>query len=158
MKTNLQSVAGPLRFYDEGDINNTLHSSVRGRLPTNTIAGFYQPEHALAALKHLSGNVELDAHLMYTVYFTAPKELSDPVMANAEDMISQVAEVDAVWKKPREGMVTLRLSGTNQEKVVDMKRTLEALLSGRIATTGLDGHAERYEIWHDFFATLSGAG
>jgi len=158
MKDNLQSVAGSLRFYYTVDIDNTLHSTVRGRLPTNTIAGFYQPEHALAALKHLSGNAELDAHLMYTVYFTAPKDLCDPVMANVEDIMSQVAGANAVWGEPREGMITLRLSGTNQEKVVDMKRILEAMLSGRIATTGLDGHAARYEIWHDFFATASGAG
>ena len=30
-----------------------------------------------------------------------------------------------------------------------MKRILEAKLSGRIATTGLDGDATRYEIWHE---------
>ena len=97
---------------------------------------------------------------MYTVYFTTLKELSDAVMVNVEDTncMLQVAEASAVWGKPREDMVTLRLSGTNQNEVVDMKRILEAKLSGRIATTGLDGHAARYEIWHDFFATASGAG
>ena len=160
MKADLESVAGSLKFYYRVDINNTLHSSVRGRLPTSHIAGFYLPEHALAALKHLSGNAELDAHLMYTVYFTTPKELSDAVMVNVEDTncMLQVAEASAVWGKPREDMVTLRLSGKNQDEVVDMKRILEAKLSGRIATTGLDGDAARYEIWHDFFATASGAG
>ncbi|KAI4651516.1 uncharacterized protein J4E78_008208 [Alternaria triticimaculans] len=160
MKADLESVAGSLKTYYRVDINNTLHSSVRGRLPTSHIAGFYLPEHALAALKHLSGNAELDAHLMYTVYFTTLKELSDAVIVNVEDTncMLQVAEASAVWGKPREDMVTLRLSGTNQNEVVDMKRILEAKLSGRIATTGLDGHAARYEIWHDFFATASGAG
>lgn len=38
-----------------------------------------------------------------------------------------------------------------------MKRILEAIFSGRVATAGLGGHAARYEIWHDFFATASGA-
>ncbi|KAI4956290.1 hypothetical protein J4E91_000501 [Alternaria rosae] len=130
---------------------------MRGRLYTNTIAGFYQPEHALAAVKHLSGNPEVDTHVMYTVYFTAPKELSDAVLVDVEDIMSQVPEASAAWEKPRQGMVTLRISGTDQEKVVDMKRILEAIFSGRVATAGLGGHAARYEIWHNFFATASGA-
>lgn len=151
MKGVLQSVAGPLRFCHRPP--PTIH----GRWHTNTIAGFYQPEHALAALKHLSSSPGVDAHMMYTVYFTALKELSDAVLVDVEDIMSQIPEATAVWEEPRNGMVTLRLSGTNREKIIDMKRVLEAIFAGRVATAGLGGHATQYEIWHEFFATAPGA-
>jgi hypothetical protein len=156
MKGVLQSVAGPLRFCHRSR-NWRPHPAVRARWHTHTIAGFYQPEHVLAALKHLSGDPEVDAHIMYTVYFTSPKELSDAVLVDVEDIVSQIPEVNADWEDARNGMVTLRLSGIDQEKVVDTKRILEAIFAGRVAAAGLGGHATQYEIWHDFFATAPGA-
>ena len=120
----------------------------------HTIAGFYQPEHAHAALKHFGGSPGFDTKLIFTVYFTASKELSDAVLLDVEDVASQIHEVHTNWEEARNGMVTLRLSGTKQEKVVDMKRILEAIYTGRIATKGRQGL--RYEIWHDFFATPPG--
>jgi hypothetical protein len=143
MKAALQSVAGALRFCHRS------HPTIRGRWPTNVIAGFYQPEHVHAALKHFSGDLNVEACLVYTVYFTAPEELSDAVLLDVEDIVSQTLEARIVWEEPRDGMVTLRLSGTNQESVVDMKNILEAIYSGRVATEGI-------EIWHDFFATAPG--
>jgi hypothetical protein len=157
MKGVLQSVAGPLRFCHKMETGNRPHAIVRGRWHTNTIAGFYQPEHALAALKHLSGISGVDAHVVYTVYFTGPKELSDAVLVDVEDIMSQIPEATAVWEEPRNSMVTLRLSRTDREKVVDTKKILEAIFAGRVATARLSGHATRYEIWHNFFATAPGA-
>ncbi|KAF1847450.1 uncharacterized protein K460DRAFT_374509 [Cucurbitaria berberidis CBS 394.84] len=148
IKGVLQSVAGPLRFCHRPP------PDVRGRWHGNTIAGFYHPEHAQAALKHFSGSTEIEVQVVYTVYFTAPKELSDVVLLDVEDIASQIPEAKITWEEPRGGMVTLRLSGTRQENIVDMKRILEAIYAGRIATSSLQ--ATRYEIWHDFFATPPG--
>ncbi|CAO2651564.1 Nn.00g041340.m01.CDS01 [Neocucurbitaria sp. VM-36] len=148
MKAVLQSVAGPLRFCHKPP------PIMRGRWHANTIAGFYQPEHARAALKHFSGSTGVEVRLVYTVYFTAPKELSDVVLLDVEDIAAQIPEARIVWEEPRAGMVTLRLSGTSREDIVDMKRIFEAIYAGRIATRRLQG--ARYEIWHDFFATPPG--
>ncbi|KNG48053.1 Zinc finger, C6HC-type [Stemphylium lycopersici] len=150
MKGVLQSVAGPLRFC------NRPHSTMHGRWHTNTIAGFYQPEHALAAFKHFDGNPDVEVRMVYTVYFTAPKELSDAILLDVEEIVSQIPEAIITWEDPRDGMVTLRLSGTEQEKVVVAKRILEAIYAGRVATASSGGNATRYEIWHDFFATAPG--
>jgi hypothetical protein len=152
----LHSVAGAPRFCYKA------HSSIGGLWNTNTIAGFHQPEHALAALKYFSGNSDVDAQVVYTVYFRAPKELSDAVLLDVEEIMSQTAEAEVVWEKPKkdmhtkQDMVTLRLSGTDREEIVDMKRILEAIFAGRVATAGRDGSGKRYEIWHDFFATPPG--
>lgn len=148
LKGVLQSVAGPLRF-----CHRSL-PTLKGKWHANTIAGFYQPEHAQAAMKHFSGSTDVEVRLVYTVYFTAPKELSDVVLLDVEDIASQIPEAVITWEEPRGGMVTLRLSGTNQETIVDMKRILEAIYAGRIATTNVQ--SARYEIWHDFFATPPG--
>ncbi|KAJ4363523.1 hypothetical protein N0V83_009818 [Neocucurbitaria cava] len=148
MKAVLQSVAGPLRFCHRPP------PTVRGRWHANTIAGFYQPEHAQAALKHFTRSTEVEVWLIYTVYFTATKELSDVVLLDVEEITVQDPEIRIAWEEPRAGMVTLRLSGTKQESVVDMKRVLEAIYAGCVATRGLP--AARYEVWHDFFATPPG--
>ncbi|KAF2819400.1 hypothetical protein CC86DRAFT_413094 [Ophiobolus disseminans] len=41
--------------------------------------GFFQPEHALRALSVLKSVLDLQACLLYTIYVTAPKEISDAV-------------------------------------------------------------------------------
>ncbi|KAF1935682.1 hypothetical protein EJ02DRAFT_460159 [Clathrospora elynae] len=148
MKAVLQSVAGPLRFC------HRPHPTVYDYWLTDTIAGFYQPEHAHAALKHFRGDPWVVARLVYTVYFTAAKELSDAVLVDVEEIASQIPEAKVVWEEPRNGNVTLRMSGTDKEKVVDMKRVIEAIFAGRVASGGLQ--AAQYEIWHDFFATAPG--
>lgn len=148
LKGLLQSVAGPLRFCHRPP------PDVQGRWHTNTIAGFYQPEHAQAALKHFNGSTEVEVCLVYTVYFTATKELSDAVLVDVEEIASQTPEIRIAWDEPKNGMVTLRLSGIDQERIVDMKRIFEAIFAGRVATGG--PQIDRYEIWHDFFATPPG--
>ncbi|CAA9963357.1 ariadne ring protein [Pyrenophora teres f. maculata] len=163
----LHSIAGALRFCHRSN------QDIRGRWNTSTLAGFYQPEHALEAIKHFNGLPHVDVHLIYNLYFTAPRHLSDAVLADVRDVMSQVPDVNAVWEESRNDMVTLRLSGVNQQQAVDLKRILEALFAGHIATSRdlnpvikgeLDietaeklGPTTQQEIWHDFFRTASGA-
>ncbi|KAH7359621.1 hypothetical protein BKA66DRAFT_562258 [Pyrenochaeta sp. MPI-SDFR-AT-0127] len=148
VKSMLQCFAGPTRFCHRAP------PGLQGSLPFNTIAGFYQPEHARAALKLYNGSDDVEICLVYTVYFTAPKELSDAVLLDIEEIASQTPETIVAWEEPRNGMVTMRLSGTNRGKIVDVKKIFEAIFAGRVATGSLQ--ASRYEIWHDFFATAPG--
>ncbi|KAF1831478.1 hypothetical protein BDW02DRAFT_600793 [Decorospora gaudefroyi] len=152
MTAVLESVAGALRFCHRSD------PFPRGRWHTNTIAGFFQPEQTLAVLKNFSGNPNVEAYLIYTVYFSAPKELTDAVRLDVAEIMSQTADAMAVWEGPRSGMASLRLSGARREKVLDMKKVLEAIFSGRVVTTAtlLGGRITQHEIWHDFFATAPG--
>ncbi|EOA83241.1 hypothetical protein ACJQWK_00167 [Exserohilum turcicum] len=151
MKRVLQSFIGPFRFYRKAP------STIYGRWPTNSIVGFYQPEHALAASKYFKSNPDVEVQILYTVYFTAPKELFDAVLLDVEEVMSQIPEGNATWDdSPKHGMVTLRLSGTDRESIVDMKRILEAIFAGRIATAEQGGRTTQHEIWHNFFATAPG--
>jgi hypothetical protein len=152
----LHSVAGVPRFFRQSQ------PSIHGRWETNKVAGFYQPEHALAALKHFNGDPNVETQKLYTVYFTAPKEVADAVLLDVEEIMSQTAKAAAVWEEPKkdmftnQDMVTLHLSGTDRGEIVDMKRILEAIFAGRVATTGRGRLGKPHEIWHDFFATPPG--
>lgn len=55
----------------------------------------------------------LEVRIVYTVYFTASKELSGAVLIDVEEIVSQIPEARITWEDPRDGMVTLRLSGTD---------------------------------------------
>jgi hypothetical protein len=138
------------------------HPSLRGRWEINKVVGFYQPEHALAAVKHFNGNPDVQAQTLYTVYITAPKELSDAVLLDVEEIMSQIVKTIATWGEPRkdmftkQDMVTLHLSGSDREEIIDLKKVLEAIFTGRIATIGRGKPPKRYEIWHDFFAMPPG--
>jgi hypothetical protein len=156
MEAMLHSVAEAPRFFRQS------HPSLCGRWEINKVAGFYQPEHALAAVKHFNGDPDVEARKLYTVYFTAPKELSDAILLDVEEIMSQAAEATATWEEPKkdmftkQDMVTLHLSGIDREEIVDLKKVLEAVFAGRVAITEGGKRAKRYEIWHDFFATPSG--
>jgi hypothetical protein len=154
LKGLLESVGGSLRF---------CHRATRGqrdKWQATTVAGFYHPEHAHAALKYMKGSLWLKGQQLYTVYITAPKDVSAAVLIDIEEIASQT-DVDIAWEEPRQGKVTLRLSGTDKDAVVDMKGVTEAIFSGHIATTwstctSANSPSGTFEIWHDFFATAPG--
>ncbi|KAI2475891.1 hypothetical protein Ptr902_12717 [Pyrenophora tritici-repentis] len=163
----LHSIAGALKFY------NRNSQEIRGRWNTNALVGFYQPEHALEAIGHFSSHPHMDVHLIYNFYFTTPRELYDAIRAGVLDVMALVPEVAPFWQEARNDKVTTRLSGANQQQIVNLKRVLEASFAGHIATAPeldpvtkgeLDsetaeelGLATRHEIWHEFFSTAPGA-
>lgn len=63
-----------------------------------------------------------------------------------------------VRETPRQGNVTLRLTGIRRDVVADVKKTLEAAFLGSVAAQSGDASHQttHREIWHDFFATVPG--
>jgi len=154
LKATLESAAGSLRF---------CHRATREQRDlwkATTVAGFYHPEHAHAALKYIESSSWLQGQQLYTVYITAPKDISEAVFVDIEDIASET-DVDIVWEEPREGKVTLRLSGTDNETVASTKAIFEAIFFGHVIATGTtrnfaNSATSGLEIWHDFFATPPG--
>jgi hypothetical protein len=151
LKALLESVAGNLRFcYKATPAQKT-------RWGTTRVAGFYQPEHAQAAIKWLSGMPGMQAQQLYTVYFTVPENLAYAMIMYIENTAFRM-DVDLVWEAPRQRNVTLRLTGIRRDVVADVKKMLEAAFLGSVATQPGDASHQttHCEIWHDFFATVPG--
>jgi hypothetical protein len=152
LRETLEIVGGPLRF------SHRATSRQRERWQATTVAGFYQPEHALAVLESFKRTRLGECRTLYTVYFTAPTELTDAMIVDVEEIASQ-AEVDIAWEEPRQSRVTLRLSGVDKSVIIDMKKIYEAIFSGHIAfkwSKSGDLPSNSYEIWHEYFASLPG--
>jgi hypothetical protein len=81
-------------------------------------------------VEHFSGSLDVDAQIVYTVYFYAVEELFDAVMLDVKEIISQTAEAEVDWEKPKEDMfmeqdmVQTCLLGTDREEVIDMKNIM----------------------------------
>jgi hypothetical protein len=151
LKALLESVAGNLRFcYKATPAQKT-------RWGTTTVAGFYRPEHAQAALKWLSGMPGMQGQQLYTVYFTVSEDLASAIIVDVENTVFRM-DVDLVRETPRQGNVTLRLTGIRRDVVADVKKTLEAAFLGSVAAQSGDASHQttHREIWHDFFATVPG--
>jgi hypothetical protein len=102
----------------------------------------------------------LQGQQLYTVYTTAPKDVSGAVLVDIEEVASNT-DVDIAWEEPRQGKFVLRLSGTDTETIANMKAVFEAIFFGHVATTwstrtSLNSASSGLEIWHDFFATALG--
>jgi hypothetical protein len=147
----LKDVGGRLRFFHQTNL------SQRKRWNATIIAGFYEPEHAQAVMTTLNGTPHVKAQILYTVYFTGPKKFTDAVAVEAQ-LITSRFDADLVSETPRDGKVTLRLSGVRKETVAKMKHRLEVIFSGRIATVPAKGNFQSAcsELWHDFFDTAYG--
>lgn len=84
LKALLESVAGNLRFcYKATPAQKT-------RWGTTTVAGFYQPEHAQAALKWLSGMPGMQGQQLYTVYFTVSDDLAFAIIVDVENTVCRM--------------------------------------------------------------------
>lgn len=134
---------GPLRFFQRAA---STFGSLSRRGYWSNVAGYYQPEHALAAVRHFSGIPQMEATLLYTAYFTVSKELADVVLLDVDDIISQTQHVDTAWDDRRQNVTMLRISGPNRETIVDLKRILEAIFSGKVASKTVEKKAG-CEIW-----------
>jgi len=156
LESDLLSLKNPFRYF----VRATDMQSKRWGARSS--AGFYQPEYAHRALEWIRKKPRMSGTLIYTVYITAPKEISDIVKPVIE-IVTKDKDVESYWQKPSEdGTVVLRLTGVQRDVVAEMKREAESIYSGRVVKD-TDHPAKRaygficpFEAWHDFFATSEG--
>jgi hypothetical protein len=151
IKAMLVEVGSPLRTFDQATL------AQRSKWNATTVAGFYKPESAHAALKRLDGVPHVQSRLLYTVCFIVPGEIASLVYAEVELIVSRVV-VDLVREPYTRGKVRLCLSGTDKEVVANTKHNLGIIFAGRLATistrTGIS--AQCPELWHELFGSTQG--
>ncbi|KAH8724334.1 hypothetical protein GQ44DRAFT_708998 [Phaeosphaeriaceae sp. PMI808] len=154
VKNALASDVASVRFF-----RPTTHAQ-NSLWDAQSVVGFYQPEHALEALKWLSRVPGMQGQLLYIVYATVPKTIFNMVLLQVKLLWVRRKGVEMVWDQPRDGKTTLRLTGVRKDLVIAAKESLVTIFSGDLALSyenekGKSEFSPR-EIWHDFFGTPPG--
>lgn len=152
IKSVLNEMVGPVKFIARAD------SLPQRRGFWSNIICFHHPKHALAAIRHFKAIPQMDADLLYTIFFSAPNEICEAVSKDVEEIVRDLRHGHVLhrsWTDGRSGSRTLRITSPRQEIIMNVKQVLVAIFSGKVASQSV-GRQTDYEMWHDFFGHSQG--